>query len=191
MPYDLRLLLVGLAATGFAAGCDVSVTGSRGVWSTSWSVSESGVSEVAGLSTAEVSVGVVDGQDIVIFWTDATGGDFSSATGPEGGVLFSGTRRSPDGREFAIRCVTADGRTGSVTIDGSSFRLEEGHLFLIRSAAGATVVRQLDLPIPERDPHADNDFARRLREFGRGTPAIRDFFSPPPAEADADPDSEG
>ena len=50
---------------------------------------------------------------------------------------------TPDGRKVQWKCVTTDGKTGPVTINGVEHQLVNGPLFLVTTRNGKTEVNQL------------------------------------------------
>jgi hypothetical protein len=57
---------------------------------------------------------------------------------------FSGQHLAPDGGQIEWECTTSDGHTGSVVINGDSYELGDGSLFLVDVQGDETNVVQLD-----------------------------------------------
>lgn len=57
---------------------------------------------------------------------------------------FSGDHQGPDGGLIHWGCTTSDGRTGAVVINGDSYELGDGSLFLLGAEGEETTVVQLD-----------------------------------------------
>ena len=83
----------------------------------------------------------------------------------------SGGARSVDGRRYEYSLETRDGLQADFTIDGSPYDLDQGKLFLIRTAGGVTQVEQLDLDLSGLSPTNAG-----IEDFGRQTIEIARFF---------------
>src|SRR5262249_8615817 len=59
------------------------------------------------------------------------------------GPTSEGRLRTVDGRQIAWSCRTQDGRDGTVTVDGQSFDLAKGAMFLVSAREIGTKVEQL------------------------------------------------
>lgn len=106
-------------------------------------------SSLSGDSLGDTSLqyAVVDGQVAFVVWTDFRKVGGSSGGGASlAGMDFRGAMRSAAGVEVGWSCQTRDGQSGAVTIQGQSFDLADGQLFLVSTAGGAVRIRQLRLP---------------------------------------------
>jgi hypothetical protein len=80
----------------------------------------------------------------VVIWTDIEQGGSSGLSGSPGKREYSGGMGAmPDGRKVSWKCVTADGKTGPVTINDVEYQLVNGPLFLVTTRNGKTEVKQL------------------------------------------------
>jgi hypothetical protein len=80
----------------------------------------------------------------VVIWTDIEQGGSSGLSGSPGRREYSGGMGAmPDGRKVQWKCVTTDGKTGPVTINGIEHQLANGPLFLVTTRNGKTEVKQL------------------------------------------------
>jgi hypothetical protein len=85
-----------------------------------------------------------NGRVVAVLWVDDNAGSGSSA----GHDSFGGELRTRAGRAISWEVVLASGGAGMARIDGKSYGLAAGALFLISTRGGAVRVRQLDLPRP-------------------------------------------
>jgi hypothetical protein len=80
----------------------------------------------------------------VVIWTDIEQGGSSGLSGSPGRREYSGGMGAmPDGRKVQWKCMTTDGKTGPVTINGVEHQLANGPLFLVTTRNGKTEVKQL------------------------------------------------
>jgi hypothetical protein len=79
----------------------------------------------------------------VIVWSDCGGSFSASRDEARQAVKYEGRYTARDGRNFTVECNTPEGKTGQATIDGQSFLLQTGRIFLVSTAGSATEVRQL------------------------------------------------
>ena len=81
----------------------------------------------------------------VVIWTDIEQGGSSGHSGSPGRRMeySGGMGETHDGRKVAWKCVTTDGKTGPVTINGVEHQLANGPLFLVTTRNGKTEVKQL------------------------------------------------
>ena len=88
----------------------------------------------------------VDGRVAVVVWSnfkgkqDVTGSDSSSESTT---VHAQGNCRSTGGASVVWRWETADGKSGAVTVNGVSYDLANGPLFLVSAKGNDVQVRQL------------------------------------------------
>jgi len=80
-----------------------------------------------------------DGMAFVV-WSDLPASNGHSFAGDKE-VVYSGKHWSRDGRAIDFRCNTADGTTGTMTIAGQQFKLEDGSVFLVLAPHQITQVK--------------------------------------------------
>jgi hypothetical protein len=134
-----------------------------------WLESQPDAELVPGIDSASVYFGTLGKGSAVTLWSDG-GGNFGASWDRSRKLIkYEGKLRARDGREYPVQCLTADGKTGSVTIDGQTFQLDNGALFLIATAGAKTTVKQLQRgPLkPEKDA---------LRDMALTDPEIKSFF---------------
>jgi hypothetical protein len=68
---------------------------------------------------------------------------------------YHGDREASDGRAVKWKAVTTDGRTGTVTLNGKHYRLEDGAVFLVRTGDGAAQVAQVTQDLSGMKPAAE------------------------------------
>jgi hypothetical protein len=68
---------------------------------------------------------------------------------------FHGDRQASDGRAVKWKAVTTDGKTGTVTLNGTDYRLEEGAVFLVRTGDGPMQVAQVRQDLSGLKPGAE------------------------------------
>lgn len=116
---------------------------------------------------------------LFVVWTDLDRGGGGSSSANARGVRCEGFLSGSEGRRIEFRCESPDGRTGSATIEGRTYDLSEGGVFLVAARGDAVRVRQLD-----RELETVGLGGPRLREIAEQTPEIRAFFS---EDRDEDP----
>jgi hypothetical protein len=115
------------------------------------------------------------GKLAVVVWFDTD--DSSQGFSGEGGTaVYQGLFAPLDGRRFAWRCRTSDGKTGTLVIDGQQYDMAKGALFLVSTKGGKTEVQQLSRDLApfnpdkeglERLAKEDPDVARFVAEAGK------------------------
>ncbi|MBY0514435.1 MAG: hypothetical protein K2P78_11045 [Gemmataceae bacterium] len=133
------------ALLGLAAGCSIHV-GPLGVSvgggdsSGSWGGGTTGTTGVLpdGRVGYEISHLTRDNAVFLVIVAEGVGGSSGTHGGPPGG----GTFEALDGRTITWESATDDGKSGTVTVAGSEFLLEDGGLFLVSARGGRTYVRQ-------------------------------------------------
>lgn len=118
----------------------------------------------------------------ILIWDDiVSGGHFSGGSGSTTDPMFrqEGGAETEDGRGYEYALETADGLQIDFTIDGTAYDLEQGRLFLIRTAGDGTQVQQLDLDLSGLTPTNDG-----IVTFGRETPEIAAFIAENAAATD-------
>lgn len=97
-----------------------------------------------GATTAQFAT--VDGRVAVVVWSDfkgtqdVTGSDSNSASTT---VHAQGTCRSAGGARVVWRWETSDGKSGAVTVNGVSYDVADGPLFLASAKGNDVQVRQV------------------------------------------------
>jgi hypothetical protein len=110
----------------------------------------------------------------ILIWDDIFEGDHHNHTesATDDPIFYqSGSARSIDGRTYEYSLETMDGLQADFTIDDSLYDLDQGKLFLIRTAGGATQVEQLDLDLSGLSPTNAG-----IEDFGRQTVEIAVFI---------------
>jgi hypothetical protein len=111
----------------------------------------------------------------ILMWDDIVdGGHQNSGSGSTTDPVFRqrGGAQAADGRNYEYRLETRDGEQADFTIDGNSYDLEDGSLFLIRTAGGETQVEQMDVDLSGLTPTNEG-----IIEFAGETPEIDTFLS--------------
>ena len=93
------------------------------------------------------------GRVVCVLWFDVQ--HMSAGVGEK----FHGLVERPDGRKVTWDCVTPDGRTGTVGIDGTGYDLANGTLFLVSVHGPEPRVRQLAYDVSGLNSEGD-DFRR-------------------------------
>lgn len=83
----------------------------------------------------------------------------------------AGYASASDGRRVDWRLETADGQTATFGIDGRSYDLSEGALFLVRTEDGDVQVQQLDRDLPKVHPTNES-----CQAFAETDPDVQDFI---------------
>lgn len=98
----------------------------------------------------DIQSGTFRGDLAIVVWTDLAdapaGGSISSASGASASATlaeYHAERDAHDGRTVQWRASTKDGKSGAVTLNGKDYRLEEGAVFLVRTAGGPARVTQV------------------------------------------------
>jgi acylphosphatase len=71
-----------------------------------------------------------------------------------------------------FRCETKDGKTGRVAINGTTYDLADGNLFVVSAAGDHSQVKQLRRNLSELKFEREN-----LEAFGRNDPDVSEFFT--------------
>lgn len=111
----------------------------------------------------------------ILIWDDIVdGGHDNGGSGSTTDPVFhqSGGAQAADGRSYEYSAETSDGLQADFTIDGRPYDLEQGRLFLIRTAGDGTLVQQLDLDLSRLTPTNDG-----INAFGQETPEIAAFIA--------------
>lgn len=144
-----------------------------------------GPNAVYGTADGQASYMLLDWQEglRILIWDDIVdGGHGSSGSGSTSDPVYheSGSAQATDGRGYEYNLETSDGLQAQFTIDGAAYDLDQGRLFLIRTAGDETQVQQLDLDLSGLTPTNDGIVA-----FGRETPEIAAFIAESTAAATA------
>lgn len=86
-------------------------------------------------------------------------------------IKYAGYFHATDGRKITFECYTTDGKTGSLNVDGKTFPLEKGILFLVSTVTGKTNVKQL-----KRDQTRLKGHHGALLEISQTDREIQGFF---------------
>jgi hypothetical protein len=87
---------------------------------------------------------------VFLMWVDLVGerglgGGSSRAGGTSpSGVHYKGNSRNPKGLDIEWQCDSPDGLTGSMKINGATYDLAKGRVFLVTVKVGGAQVRQLE-----------------------------------------------
>jgi hypothetical protein len=167
-----RVMIVSVAC--LIAACDSYVrSGGWGARVVTWSERKAGEESVPGIDEAAVNFGVYGDGYALVIWSDGGGSFGTSWDKSRNAVKYEGGFTARDGRKYAVECLTADGRTGSVTIDGQAFQLEDGSFFLVAGRSPRATVKQLRREMPQAEKDS-------LRDLAENDPEIKSFFEEPP-----------
>ncbi len=106
-----------------------------------------------------------------VLWIDAPGGGGGSSSSNVQGVKCQGSLLARDRRRVEFHCETKDGKTGQVTIDGVTYDLTDGNLFLVSTAGDQSQVKQVKGSLTELKFEQES-----LEAFGKNDPDIAGFF---------------
>lgn len=163
----------GLVLAG-TIGCSPKSERPSGVANPVWSSDQLGKDKIPGIDQASITCGLWGSRGMaVVVWTDLPGGSsefLPPVTTKTEGFVFVGHHRSSDGRQVECRIATRDGSTGPVTINGKSFNLAQGALFLVSTTGAQTQVRQLKRDFVKLEPGD-------LMHLAKNDQEIRTFFT--------------
>jgi hypothetical protein len=117
--------------------------GDAGVSSPFWQVNLSGKDRIPGIDQGSATEGQCGGRLAFVVWTDLTGAFRFESTDSDGGFIWAGHHGNPGDQQVDCRCATRDGTNGVVTINGKTFDLARGGLFLVSTLGNPAQVRQL------------------------------------------------
>ncbi|MEZ4860575.1 MAG: hypothetical protein R3C14_04685 [Caldilineaceae bacterium] len=105
----------------------------------------------------------------VLIWDDIHGSHENSGGSSTSDPFFhqQGHAEAEDGRHYSYQLETRDGKTGRFSIDGQTYDLTQGVLFLITTTDGPTLVQQLQRDLTSIEPTNTG-----VEAFGRHDPAI-------------------
>jgi hypothetical protein len=170
-----QLVAVAAAAVG-SVGCSGGTPGGWGGHVVSWSHIEAGKEPVPGIDSAAVQFGTYGDGYAPVFWSDGGGGGFGAQWDKSRqAVHYDGTIATPDGHKIRVECFTADGKTGTVLIDGKKCPLESGPLFLIKTSGAEIEIRPLSIDSVTLQPETE-----RLQALAAENAEIRSFFGGDP-----------
>jgi hypothetical protein len=106
-----------------------------------------------------------------VVWGDGDGGGGGSV-GTVEGVKVQGHLLARDKRRVEFQCNTKDGKTGQVTIDGMTYELANGNLFLVATGGNQSQVKQLKRSLAELKFDRES-----LRAFARSDQDVAGFFT--------------
>jgi hypothetical protein len=109
---------------------------------------------------------------VFVLWDDAAGGGGGTSSSNMQGVKCQGSLLARDRRRVEFLCETKDGKTGPVTIDGVTYDLADGNLFLISTGGDQSQAKQLKRSLTELKFERES-----LEAFGRNDPDIAGFFT--------------
>jgi hypothetical protein len=117
-----------------------------------------------------------EGLELMI-WHDVEGSSMAHSAGSTEDRIYAeqGSARSADGRSFEWEVQTADGETGQVRIDGSSYDISAGALFILTTSGRTTHVRKLDRDLSAVPLDHDGILA-----FAENDPDLAAFLNPSP-----------
>ena len=107
-----------------------------------------------------------------VLWSDASGGGSGSSSANVQGVKCQGSLLARDGGRVEFHGETKDGKAGRVTIDGVTYDLADGNLFLASTGRDQSQVKQLKRSLSELKFERES-----LEAFGRNDPEIAGFFT--------------
>lgn len=104
-------------------------------------------------------------------WTDSPNGGGGNESANLHGVTFRGHIITSDQGQVNFSGESTDGRTGTVVIDGNSFEIKNGNLFVVATGDDGYRVKQLkcDLSKLQVDRKA-------LQEFAKADSEMNEFF---------------
>lgn len=117
---------------------------------------------------------------LFVIWTDSPNGGGGSESASMHSVTFQGRLITSDRGQVNFSGESADGRSGTAVIDGRSFDLSKGNLFLVATAADGYRVKQLKRELANLK--ADSE---ALRDFAKADIEIQEFFGGNRAERQA------
>jgi hypothetical protein len=107
-----------------------------------------------------------------VVWCDTAGGGGGSSSSNAQGVKCQGTPFGRAGRRVEFACETKDGKAGRVAINGATFELADGNLFVVATDREQPRVKQL-----KRDLSGLKFERASLEAFGRNDAEILGFFT--------------
>jgi hypothetical protein len=106
-----------------------------------------------------------------VLWSDTSGGGGGQENTHMQGIRLRGSLVAGAGRiEFG--CDTADGKSGQVSVNGATYELADGNLFLVATGGEKPQVKQLKRDLSELKFERES-----LAAFARNDPEIAGFFA--------------
>ena len=119
--------------------------------------------DMAAVGETWVQYGTLDNSLVFVIWSDISLEDASlSGTGGGGpaprGVKanYHGQRFAKDGRKVEWEAATSDGKTGTVTINGAEYRLQDGPVFLVTTRGDGQRAQQVIADLSALKPTAES-----------------------------------
>jgi hypothetical protein len=109
---------------------------------------------------------------LLVIWSSETNGGGCSDSQNSAGITSKGRINFTNGRQINFELVTADGKTGRVTIDGTNYELADGPLFLVAPDGDKYRVKQLKKDLSGLELKAEG-----FQAFGRSDADIMEFFT--------------
>jgi hypothetical protein len=120
-----------------------------------------------------IALGDARGRALVV-WSNHDGKASSDMHWEHGVLILSGQVAAADG-PVPFRCEVPDTRTGTLALDGNTYDLARGTVFLISPASHPPRVTQLDADVTRLQPGATNEsVVAALKK----DPRIQAFFAP-------------
>lgn len=136
---------------------------------------------VPGFDQGAVEI-LADGEKVAfVICVDFQGVDpYDDAKKRSSGYLKSSDRT----RTMRWESKTSDGKTGRVVVNGESFNLRNGSLFLVSTHGGPQRIRQFDKDLSFMKPKPPyTEFYGAVTDFLRSDPDVTQFFNVPPRPA--------
>jgi hypothetical protein len=110
----------------------------------------------------------------ILVWTDTEGVGGGGAASTPDGARYRGRVKYTNGEHLEWECTTADGKTGAVTLNGTSYDLAGGPLFLVTTRSGRTEARQIRRDLSHVQPSRESldALARIDREVAKFLAAV-------------------
>jgi hypothetical protein len=121
--------------------------------------------------------GTVRDELVIVVWSDIDSrarsvSTSSSAIASDHSVELAGSREGLNGPSMKWKLTTGDGKAGAVTINGQTFRLEYGGIFLVRTKAEPAHVLQVKHDISAMKPGADT-----WKLLGEANAQVKEFLA--------------
>ena len=159
----LTVAVCGLAAGLGLSGCSRTAGKSWGAGGGSVTLTENG-------SRITYALGQLTRDDRVFIVIVANGCTGIGWSGGEG--KYRGQLHAKDGSKIDWSCMTQDGHSGKVIVDGHEFDLTQGALFLVSAKDKPTRIDQLAVDEGQLQPCSD---AKKFSELAKADPRIGTF----------------
>ena len=117
---------------------------------------------------------------LFVIWTDFPNGGGGNDSSNMHGVTFRGRLITSDQGQVNFSGESADGRSGKAVIDGNSYDLENGNLFLVTPGDNGYSIKQL-----KRDLGNRKFELTALQNFAKADTEIKEFFAGDRAEQES------